>query len=109
MVAAIIPDGEGETMLALIDSKAGMVLVICLYSAALTYIGFRDLSRNTGNLFQVAPRDGTYANDRMIEALHGDVELGSRAVQRRRQRERALEQREESYDGFRRYMSTLMP
>lgn len=96
-------------MLELIDSKAGMVFVICLYSAALTYIGFRELSRNTVHLFQVAPRDGAFSNDRMIETLHGDVHLGMRAAERRRQRERAIEQREESYDGFRRYMSTLLP
>lgn len=96
-------------MLALIDSKAGMILVICLYSAALTYLGFRDLSRSTGHLFRLAPRDGVYANDRMIETLHGDVNLGPRAVERRRQRERAAEQRDESYDGFRRYLSSLMP
>jgi hypothetical protein len=96
-------------MLDIIDSKAGMLAVIWSFCLAVSYLGLLDLSRNSVHLSRLETSDSRYRDDNMVEILHGDVNLGAQAEARRRQRERAAQDRAESYDGFRRYMSSLMP
>jgi hypothetical protein len=99
---------EGS-MLDIIDSKAGMLAVIWSFCLAISYLGLLDLSRNSVHLSQLDSLNAQYQADRMVEILHGDVNLGAQADTRRRQRDRAAQERAESYDGFRRYMGSLMP
>ena len=96
-------------MLDIIDSKAGMLAVIWSFCLAISYMGLLDLSRNSVHLARLDSSNARYQDEHMVEILHGDVNLGAQADTRRKQRDQAAQERAESYDGFRRYMGSLMP
>jgi hypothetical protein len=79
-----------------------------LYSAGLTYLGLRDLARHSIEQVVIASSSEA-ADDSMIAALHGDVNLATHSEQRRKVREEAAEERSESYDDFKRYVENLVP
>ncbi len=91
------------------DSKAAMLAIIWLFCGAISYMAWQDISRHSVRLVRTEKFDERLANGRMLQILHGDVDLGARALEQRRRRDKDAQDRAESYHGFKRYLGAMMP
>lgn len=85
-------------------NKALFLSVLLFFSTAIVFLGAYDLKKRYGRF-----GGSEVSGYKMVEALYGEVDLEERAAERRRARARAIRDRNESWEGFKRFFASFIP